>query len=275
MVYSLFISVLSFLYYIILLSSIKGSLFIHLWLFIAIFFFVLHLISKVKKNNTKRIPLSMLVYSHTIAFVGILIFFIGVNIIFYSAKNEDVKEAKYLIVISNKLDSIDRIDETLKNKLDDAVTYLNENKETKVILSGGLIKQEDFRTKSITQARLMLEYLLEQGIDIERIFLEEKGKSVRENVINSLELQERKSREEKGKLNIKNINLSYIKAEDKPETVLLLTSDYNSFRVLLILSKIDRKEVYIKSSKSEKVGLINMYLREIFIIIKEKFMGVI
>ncbi|MBC1505298.1 YdcF family protein, partial [Listeria booriae] len=65
----------------------------------------------------------------------------------------------------------------LKERLDEAVTYLNDYPKTKVVVSGG--QGADERT---TEASVMEEYLVNEGIARNRIETENKSKRTEENI---------------------------------------------------------------------------------------------
>lgn len=73
----------------------------------------------------------------------------------------------------------------LTERMDAAVAYLNENPDAVCIASGGQGQDED-----ISEAECIYRYLVENGIDGERIYLEERSTSTRENLAFSLEIIE-------------------------------------------------------------------------------------
>lgn len=68
----------------------------------------------------------------------------------------------------------------LRYRLDRAVSYLKENDNTLVIVSGGKGINEP-----ATEASVMKEYLINEGINEERIIIEDKSNTTKENLINS------------------------------------------------------------------------------------------
>lgn len=73
----------------------------------------------------------------------------------------------------------------LKRRLDSACTYLKENNEVLVIVSGGKGKDEQ-----ISEAECMKAYLIENGIAPERIYKEDKSTSTFENFKFSKEIMQ-------------------------------------------------------------------------------------
>lgn len=73
----------------------------------------------------------------------------------------------------------------LRNRLDAAVEYYNENPEAVIVVSGGQGPDED-----IPEAEAMERYLYEQGVPLSRIIKEDKSTSTEENFKFSKELLE-------------------------------------------------------------------------------------
>lgn len=73
----------------------------------------------------------------------------------------------------------------LRERLDAALDYLKENPDTPCILSGGKGSDE-----GISEAQCMYDYLTANGIEGERLTLEDRSTSTRENIEYSNELRE-------------------------------------------------------------------------------------
>ena len=91
--------------------------------------------------------------------------------------------AQYVIVLGAKVKPGGILSLSLKNRLEEAVSYLNKYPDVKVIVSGGQGADEDR-----TEASAMLSYLQDKGIDRERILVEEQSTSTYENLLFSKEL---------------------------------------------------------------------------------------
>ena len=74
---------------------------------------------------------------------------------------------------------------TLKKRLDLAYTYLTEHPNAEAVVSGGQGPDEQY-----TEASVMARYLIDRGIDEERILREEKASDTRENLAFSRALVE-------------------------------------------------------------------------------------
>lgn len=89
---------------------------------------------------------------------------------------------QYAIVLGAKVNGIIP-SLSLRYRLEAASDYANEHPTVKLILSGGQGPDE-----SITEAQAMKVYLLENGIDENRIMIEEESTSTYENILFSTKL---------------------------------------------------------------------------------------
>lgn len=83
-----------------------------------------------------------------------------------------------LIILGSKI--VDgKITPILKSRLDKGLELWRQNQDLKVIVSGG-----DANSPTMLEAQLMHDYLLEQGMDPQKIYLEDKSKNTYENLRN-------------------------------------------------------------------------------------------
>ncbi|MGE7942022.1 YdcF family protein [Lysinibacillus xylanilyticus] len=122
--------------------------------------------------------------------VGILLLAVGGVV--YIWLGEEMKQgvqpvangtAEYVIVLGAKVKPGGVPSLSLKNRLEEAVKYLNKYPHVKVIVSGGQGADEDR-----TEASVMLKYLQDNGIDTSRILVEDQSTSTYENLLFSKEL---------------------------------------------------------------------------------------
>ncbi|MEY8375789.1 YdcF family protein [Lachnospiraceae bacterium 56-18] len=90
-----------------------------------------------------------------------------------SGQQEDYR---YLIVLGAQVDG-KRITDSLRRRLERAVGYLREHPGTCAIVSGGMGRGEE-----IAEAEVMGAYLLEHGIEEERILREDRSRTTKENL---------------------------------------------------------------------------------------------
>ncbi|ELO8895708.1 YdcF family protein [Listeria monocytogenes] len=97
--------------------------------------------------------------------------------------------------------------EVLKERLDAAVTYLNENPTMQVVVSGGQGEDE-----SASEASVMEEYLVNKGITRSRIKIEDKSRRTEENI-------------------------KYSKEKFNLGKTVIVTSDYHMYRALMLAKR--------------------------------------
>ena len=152
--------------------------------------------------------------------------------------------ADYLIVLGAQWKSTGP-SEVLRRRLDKAVSYLEQNPDTKVIVSGG---QGDNET--ISEAEGMRGYLLQAGIDESRILVEDASSNTYENLVFSGELLDRGN-----------------------DRVVIVTNNFHVFRALSIA----RKQGYHNAeglAASSVLGMgPNNLLREFLGVLKDFWVG--
>lgn len=93
---------------------------------------------------------------------------------------------------------------TLKSRLDAAYDYLCENESAKCVVSGGQGPDE-----GISEAQCMYNYLVDKGIDRDRLYKEDKSTTTRENLEFSADI---------------------IKAEGLSEEIVIVTNEFHLYR---------------------------------------------
>ncbi|WP_434793703.1 hypothetical protein TPDSL_37380 [Terrisporobacter petrolearius] len=128
----------------------------------------------------------------------------------YMAKDvNSINSMDTMIVLGAKVNK-DGVSKTLKQRLDKAIEYYNENKLINIIVSGGQGKDE-----VMSEAWAMKNYLVKNGVNEDNIILENKATTTLENIMFSKEIME--------DLNLEN-------------KALIVTSDYHLFRSRFIAS---------------------------------------
>ena len=154
-----------------------------------------------------------------------------------------IQNLEYIIVLGAHVQGT-RLTLALLERTRRALQYLEENPETKAVLSGGQGEGED-----ISEAQAMCNYLVEHGIDRERLILEGRSTSTTENLKFSLEI----------------IGLDH--------SVGVVTNNFHVFRGTAIGKKCGCKEIYPSPSRYRSWRLLIYIPREILAIIKDKIMG--
>ena len=232
-------AVLCLLYYIIIViySGVSTS-FALIWPCLAIFLGLLAAGWWFGSQHEGRIPVWIGVSVGTVCAAGFLILVITEVLIGWSAITATGQPADYVIVLGAQVHA-DKPSVVLKYRLDEAILYLNENPETVCIVAGGQGKNEPY-----SEAYGMAQYLMQNGIDKERILLEDQSKTTEENL--------RYSR----------------KFLPEDAEVGIITNDFHMFRALQIAQKQGLSDVCGIAADSTKFYLPNNMLREYFAEIK-------
>lgn len=268
----LILGFVSFVYWIVLILVSNFDIFNNIWLLFSATFFLFYYLTKQYLKNPKRIPLSFIVPMYVCLILGILVFIISSFIIFSNINYKAEKDLDYLIVLGSKLDKDELSTKSLKRRLDRAKAYIEENPNTTLVLSGGTGEG-----RTVSEAEVMAAYLLNQGLSTDRILVEIQSHNTKENIIYSFALIQKQVEDKRKAINIQDINIRgpVLSTYNKPKRIGILTSDFHTFRAMALAKNIENEEVYAISSTSPPLTLLNMYLRECFAILKEKFMGYI
>lgn len=130
----------------------------------------------------------------------------------------------------------------LRNRLDKAHEYLTQHPSTRVIVTGGQGKGED-----ITEALAMKSYLVDKGISVERLIMEDQATNTLENMAYSFEI------------------IDELKTD---ASITVVTTRFHLFRSKLIAKGLE-KEVSGLGAKNYWPLIPNYYVREFFAVMKE------
>lgn len=171
-------------------------------------------------------------------FIGFCLIILIQSLIFASQKNDMDTYENYVLVLGAKANN-GKLSKTLINRLDTTIEYLNKHKTAKAVLCGGKENNNEF-----SQAEYMQKYLIEKGIDKDRLILETKSKNTFENIKFALE-----------------------KLDKKPSEIMVISSSYHLFRAKLILYRFG---VLAKTvpAKTPTGAFVSSYFRETFAVIK-------
>ena len=211
------------------------------YLALGIFLFLLSFFrQRIEALLTKRV-FSILLYVLCALFIVFVI--VEAKIVSYSLKAPE-KDADYLIVLGSQIkESGPSMD--FKARLDSAFDYLLENKDTIVITTGGKGENEP-----IAEAVGGADYLIEKGIEKERIRIEDRSSTTLENLLNAKTIIEKEDSISRAK-------------------VVIVSADYHLYRASYIADKIGMKNVSCKGGHGLAVLLPHYYTREFFALIKE------
>ncbi len=238
------------LIYFILLISVVGTSapFLWFWLATAVFFGLLYLLNRLREKKIIRIALPLWLkvgFWTTAGLMGILIVFVEALVTISMFSQTDPDDLDYLIVLGTYVEG-DEPSESLAKRLDKAMEYMETNKEVIVIVSGGKGTEE-----RMSEAYVMATYLLDNGVDPERILMEDQAANTRENLIFSYEMIPEGS------------------------SVGIVTSSFHVYRAMELARKLELDSAVGIAAPSDKLLLPSNMAREFFAIIKEKIMGYI
>ena len=177
--------VLCLIYYAIIVAYDGFSTsFSWIWLVGAAFFGFLTFASWYCKRHPKKLPLWMPVSSATILITSLVIFCVVEVLVFMGAASSDVANLDYVIVLGAKVDE-QGMSNSLRERLDKAIEYSQDNPGTVLILSGGQGEDEPH-----SEAKVMYQYLLYNGVPPEQMVQENVSTSTVENIAYSKALIE-------------------------------------------------------------------------------------
>ena len=133
----------------------------------------------------------------------------------------------------------------LQYRLDEAIVYLEENPDTKAIVSGGQGKDE-----YISEAQGMYDYLVAKGIDPDRIIQEEQSENTFQNLTYSAEFLDKEH-----------------------NSVGIVSNNFHIFRAVKIARKAGYQEVYGIAAKGEPFLQLNNMMREFLGVLKDFLAG--
>lgn len=125
---------------------------------------------------------------------------------------------------------------SLKTRLCAALRYLEDNPDSLCIVSGGKGPGEE-----ITEAQCMSEWLRENGIEPDRIIMEEEARNTSENIKNSLAL---------------------IGDGETKDGIIIVTSEYHLMRARLIAGREGARAQGIAAKTGLPVLTVNYFIRE-------------
>ena len=229
------LGLLSFLYYICLVWHTKklNSTFSGFWIAFGVWNFGLGFVV-----GKAPIFIDYVILALTIA---LWIFFVAVQIIILCAMVVmPKKNLKYIIILGAQIRGRS-ITGSLKRRLDKGLRYLQDNPETKCIVSGGKGKGEE-----VSEAEAMAEYLKACGMDENRIWMEDKSTTTLENLIFSKQF-------------IGNLE------KDK---IGIISNNFHMYRAMKMARILGYKKVFSLPATVSLVVFPNYMVREFFALLK-------
>ena len=201
-------------------------------------------------KNTIIISIKISIVLFVFLFCFVQYFIIKEYINDRKAVNEN-KKVDYVIILGARVKG-KKPAKSLMERIKAATEYLKKNPEVKVIATGGKGANE-----GIAEGVAIKRELLKNGINEDRIILEDKSKNTVENFRFSLE---KIRNSENGK------NKNYENNGNRKIKVLIVTNDYHIFRSKNIARKVgfDNKdyEIYGLPAKTPLISIPQSYFRE-------------
>lgn len=228
------LGIFSIIYYVVLTLIMGTVAFSKIFIAISCICFVFYYINKRYKVWNKK-------WIRYIIYTGLLLFIAVEATIIYTGQNRDLGQSDYIIVLGAGLKG-ERMTLSLKERVEKSLECAKDNKNSYIVLSGGQGPGE-----SISEAQAMKRYLLEKGIEENRLLLEDNSKNTMENFKFSKEVIEEHSGKSLDKVNIK-----------------VITSNYHVFRSNIIAKRQGYYNIGFNSNKTNLLLAPNYFFREFF-----------
>ena len=209
-----------------------------------LFTFALILLFSVYTKNAVLRRIIHIFFTLYITFILIFIFVLYKNIKYEN--HFGAEKADFIVVLGSGLKYGTYLSPEGKRRSDKAIEYLKKYPHLNVFLTGGQGIDEKF-----PESFLMKEYFIENGINENRIFLEDKSSNTNENIKFYID-------------SLKDKNMEY-------RNILLVTSDFHMPRAGIIARHYNLT-VYPLCSKTRKVSFIPNIMREELAYIKTYFL---
>lgn len=236
---------ISLLYYGLIISYAGTSTsFSWFWLCLGVTLFVFYFMMKYRVNKGITFPGILRNIVLVIIMIGACVFiFVEATLIYYANQKAE-NSMEYIIVLGAQVKGT-RVSKTLQKRLNTAVSYLDNNPSTLVIVSGGQGRGED-----ISEAEAMKRYLLAEGIEEHRILMEDKSTNTNENIL-----------------------FSKVMMKNEKAAVAIVTSGFHVYRAVSIAKKQGLSNVQGLAAPSETLLILNYYVREVAAVLKDKLIG--
>ena len=221
-------------------------------------------------QHKEKIPLWLPVSTLTLCISAVLVFLIVEVLVFAGSISPEPPNLDYLIVLGARVKE-NGISRSLKMRLDKALTYLEDNPDTVLVLSGGQGSDEP-----ASEAQAMQEYLMACGVEEQKLLLETRSFSTVENLVYSRlvieeDLEKKKTLRQNSPVYME--PGTYEEIPDKPLKVGVLTSNFHLFRAKEIGKKWAFADISGIAAPSDPVLFLHYCIRECAAILKDKLMG--
>lgn len=232
--------------YYVIAASYAGiaSSFLSFWIaaFAGFAFFAFLFSSCGKKLILSHIPHAVRIAALCVMILGVMVFVTVEGLIISRMNASPTDDVEYLIVLGAQVRG-NRVTKSLAKRLDAAFDYSKAHQDVEIIVSGGQGKGEN-----LSEAEAMQKYLVNRGMDEDRIILEDKSTTTKQN-----------------------LKFSREKMSNKDARAAVVTNNFHVFRAEKIAKKLGYNHIQGLAGKSDKRLLINYMVRELVAVLKEFF----
>ena len=254
--------IISVLYGLSVMRIASGTSFFMVWFAIGIAFFLLGL--AIHFHWLSVIPKALRIVLAVLVAAGVIVLAVTGSLIGAHMNDRGQKDLDYIIVLGAQVKetSSGMIPSTvLTYRLDTALSYLKDNPRTRCVVSGGNRDNEP-----AAEAVVMKDWLVERGIDADRIITEDRSASTAENLRYSLAAIETDQSQASGTDSNTDSSASAL-------TVGIVTNNFHVYRSTHIAVKTGFSDVSGIAAYSTPFYLPNNILREMLGIVKDKLVG--
>ena len=247
-----------------------GTSFAFIWLFFAALLLFLVYGKWYYARNLDRIPGWVPVSVVTTCVAGVAVLAMLCVLVFLGAATSAKSNLDYVIVLGARVKER-TVSNSLRKRLDKAMEYAEDNPDTILVLSGGKGPGE-----STSEAEVMYQYLVYNGVWPEQLLIEDRSESTVENIAYSkvvIEQHRKKNQKVLVPLRQKTTSVPYAVAPDRPLEIGVLTSNFHIYRARMTAEKWGFDNVYGISADSDPVLFIHLCVRECASIVKDRLMG--
>ncbi len=220
-----------------------GTNFYFIWLILGIGAVIFSILLK-KGFFAAHVPLLVRRLFIVLFCIGGTVFLFVEGCIISGFSNKGQAGADYVIVLGAQMKTSGP-SRALQYRLDEAIRYLNENPNAKVIVSGGQGSDEP-----VSEAQGMYDYLVKKGISADRISKEDKSRNTFENLTYSARF-----------------------LDQEKDSVAVVTNNFHVFRAVKIAKKAGYGNVCGIAAKGEPFLHYNNMMREFFGVMKDFLFG--
>jgi uncharacterized SAM-binding protein YcdF (DUF218 family) len=241
------VAIFSFIYYFILFGYANDVTFTKFWLILSLgclaFWLGLRYVYYANIEIPQWIKMGM-----AIVLILVMVSFVWIEgLLIYYATQKHSGSTEYVIVLGARVRG-DVPSLALYQRLRIASDYLKENPKVKVIVSGGQGPGE-----WISEAEAMERFLINEGVEQNRIIKEEDSTNTFQNIKYSLDLMGEQ--------------------EKQVEHISIITSNFHVYRAVRLTRKIGDANVQGISAPVHPILTINFFVREYFAVVKDFIVG--